>query len=226
LKYIARKDIEDLLDIDKSTASRRHKILTEDKLYLHPSEKVSRKEYEAKKQSCMGINFDKGGRPLILLSVDDAIMFISYGQSDIKKLETIKKLLRELNKYKNIAKNERKLRLLDCWRNIKHYDDIAYEWLLNKQNEEKIPLYHKDPDVRSAYRLLWDTEIWRVGKSELYRYLHLKGTKLPFYKNTRIHHEIYIWKHLFTKAEIIHKRDHKSGHIGKMKDFIKNVKLY
>jgi len=37
----------------------------------------------------MGINFDKGGRPLILLSVDDAIMFISYGQSDQEILEFV-----------------------------------------------------------------------------------------------------------------------------------------
>lgn len=217
IKYVARKDIENHLKIAASTSSERDNILRENELYWYPPETIPYKEYMKRKMGSVGTKSLVGGSPIILLSVDDAIIFVSYGQSDLKKLDTIKKLVGELRKYKNLAKNERKIRHSDCWRNILHYDDLAYVWIINKMNEEKIPFYDPDPKIRSAYRLLWDTDNWRIGKLELYRYLQLKGVKLPFFNECRLHHEDLIKKHLFSKGEIIHKNKHEQGRIGKIK---------
>ncbi len=219
IKYIARRDISlhPDVNISDSNASKRDKILRENDLYWHDRETIPYKEYKKRERIFPGGKSIGGAHTIILLSVDDAIVFISYGQSDLKKLNTIKKIVRELKKYKNIAINGRKLRLEDCWRNILHYDDLAYVWIINKMNEEKIPFYNPDPKIRTAYRLLWDDDIWRIGKIELYRYLHLKGVKLPFFNECRLHHEELIKKHLFSKGEIIHKNEHKQGRIGKIR---------
>ena len=202
IKYIAKKDLDIRLEINKTTSGNRHKFLKENGFYSYPIENVSRKEYGARKKSPLQMDFTSYGRALILLSVDDAIIFIAHGQSTNEKLETIKKLLKELSKYKNLSKQERKLRLKDCWRNILHLDEIAYEFIITSNCKKW-----------DAYEKLWDTEIWSSGKIELYRYLHLKGIKLLNYNDCRLHHEEYDFKHIFSKADFIHKDKHKKGRL-------------
>ena len=209
IKYIARKDLEEYLGIDRRSSSYRDLKIRRLGLYFHPPETIKYEEYKARKRCPMRLDNGKTAPSLVLLSVDDAIIFVSYGQSNTKKLETIKKLIKELNKYRNISVNERKARLEDCWRFLLHYDDLAYNWIIETKEREKISLF-------KAYKLLWDAEIWRLGKEELYRYYHLKRMELPFYNESRLHHEQYIYKHLFTTGEIIPNKGHKRGRIGKI----------
>lgn len=150
-----------------------------------------------------------GGSTMILISVDDAIIFASYGHSKLKNLQTIKKLVGELRKYRNISKMERKSRMKDCWRFLLNLDAIAYEWVVTKREAEKISTWQ-------AYELLWGTEIWLLGKKELYRYMSLGGSKMAPFNQYRLHHEAYDFKHLFTQSELIPKDSHGKGTIGKV----------
>ncbi len=81
------------IGIKQNTASDRHKILRENELYWYPPETIPYKEYMKRKMGSVGTESLVGGSPIILLSVDDAIIFVSYGQSNMKKLHTIKKLV-------------------------------------------------------------------------------------------------------------------------------------
>lgn len=200
IKYTFLKSLYEMEGIGKSAASQRVKNMGIRNEFINPLKECSYEDIRRSPQILKYLNFEKKrGRPYILISLQDSIIYMSHAKS-VKKAKVIKRALEELDS---------RLKIIE---QLKTY--FEYEFAYFDTEFYNYCYKHGPEKVYIQYEKLWGTPQWKRMRRMRYFYdKFVLGMNLPARDKLTFHHPGYKYeKHWMYIASSGHwTLDHKQG---------------
>lgn len=187
IKYTFLKALYDIEGLSHNAASTRIKNMGIRGEFINPLKECSYDDVRRSPQVSKYWTFEKKrGRPYILISLQDAIIYMSHAKS-VKKAKIIKKALEELDLRLKVIDKLKSYFILE----FKYFDTEFYSYC-----------YKLGPEtVYAQYEKLWGTPQWKRMRRMRYFYdKFVLGMNLPALGKLTFHHPGYTfekhWHHI------------------------------
>lgn len=196
VRYVALGSIRKSLKIeDHQKLDHPQKIIT----WIHPRETITKQEYNAQVGRQTEFAFVLGGKPLIIVSLADAIQILTVLQKDKERSKLIRKLIMKIEELQEKLNRKEKDDINDRRHLLEQFDIACYDWI----KEHGKDFWH-------GYKMLWDNQLWQMIIDTHYKIRQLLGLPVPKKENAGLHHldrpYRIIYPHIATKGQIIDKR--------------------
>jgi len=167
--------------------------------FIHPRESMLKGEYNTQVGRTTQLSFKKGGRPLTLVSLGDAIQILSILQKDKVRSKLIRKLIVKIEELQAEIEKKDNKELKSIEETFIKLDDIAYTFIQEHGKE-----------YWDGYKILWGNQIWALIIQLKRRENEILGIPIPTKRNTGLHHPnrpyTRVYPYIATKSYIIDKR--------------------